>query len=267
MATMSWAGELHTVKVFFRWLHRHDVILVDPFERIDIPRRGHTLPTYLTQTEMKKLLTSTPADEMLRDRAVLEVLYSSGLRIGELVRLELRDIDLSGGVIFIRQGKGKKDRVVPVGQIACTLVSRYIREVRVATRSQSRVLFVTHEGWRMNESHVRTYILLPAIRRAEIDKHVTLHVLRHSCAIHLLENGASVRYIQSLLGHVKLETTQKYLAVVPTELKKVHSASHPSEHQRRPEPVTPSRRAPSKWDALRKLREDAHGDDPTEEQD
>ena len=93
----------------------------------------------------------------------------------------------------------------------------------------------------MNESHVRTYILLPAIRRAEIDKHVTLHVLRHSCAIHLLENGASVRYIQALLGHAKLETTQKYLAVVPTELKKVHAASHPSEHQRRPEPVTPSR--------------------------
>ena len=197
MATMSWAGELHTVKVFFRWLHWHDVILVDPFDRIDIPRRGNTLPTYLTQTEMKKLLTSTPAEEMLRDRAVLEVLYSSGLRIGELVRLEVSDVDLSGGVIFIRQGKNKKDRVVPVGQIACTLVSRYIREVRVATRSQSRVLFVTHEGRRMNESHVRTYILLPAIRRAEIDKHVTLHVLRHSCAIHLLENGASVRYITS----------------------------------------------------------------------
>jgi site-specific recombinase XerD len=80
---------------------------------------------------MKKLLTSTPAEEMLRDRAVLEVLYSAGLRIGELMRLELRDVDLTGGVIFVRQGKGKKDRVVPTGQIACTLMSRYIREVRV----------------------------------------------------------------------------------------------------------------------------------------
>jgi site-specific recombinase XerD len=90
----------------------------------------------------------------------------------------------------------------------------------------------------MNESHVSTYILLPAFRRAEIEKHVTLHVLPHSCAI----------------GHAKLETTQKYLAVVRTELKKVHSASHPSEHPRRPDPVTPSRRASTKWDALRKLR-------------
>jgi integrase/recombinase XerD len=248
---MTWAPQLHTTKHFFAWAHREDLVLLDPFEKIDIPRREKTMPPYLTQEEVKTILAATPAEEMLLDRAILEVLYSSALRISELAALNLNDIDLTEGVIFIRQGKGRKDRVVPVGRIASTLTRRYIAEVRIAAPSQRDALFVSDIGQRFTIDHLRKRVLLPALKRADIQKHVTMHVFRHSCAIHLLENGADVRYVQVLLGHAKLTTTQKYTNVVPIELKKVHSRSHPAEHQTMPGAITPTRIAPTKWDTLR----------------
>jgi integrase/recombinase XerD len=137
---------------------------------------------------------------------------------------------------------------VPLGRIAATLARRYIAEVRIAAPSQRDALFVNDDGRRFTIDHLRKRVLLPALGRTEIQKHVTMHVLRHSCAIHLLENGANVRYVQALLGHAKLETTQKYTNVVPLELKKAHAASHPSEHQTTPASVTPKRVARSRWD-------------------
>lgn len=252
---MTWAPMLYTVKHFFAWACNHDLVLIDPFARVEVPRREKTLPPYLTQSEVKAILDATPAEEMLRDRAILELLYSSALRARELVQLDLTDIDLAGGVLLVRRGKGRKDRVVPIGRIAATLTRRYVGQQRVAAPSQKRALFVTHDGRRMNDTHVRRYVLAPALNRAGIEKHVTLHVLRHSCAIHLLENGAGVRYVQALLGHAKLSTTQKYLNVIPVELKRAHTASHPSEHQRLPAAVTPMRVTRSKWDRLRKREE------------
>lgn len=254
---MSWASQLHTIKHFFAFASRNDLVLLDPFEHVEVPRRPKTLPPYLTQAEVRAILDATPAETMLIDRAILEVLYSSALRIGELARLDLRDVDLASGIIFVHCGKGRKDRVVPLGRIAATLTRRYIAEVRIAAPTQRDALFVSDIGRRFTIDQLRKRVLLPALRRAEIQKHVTMHVLRHSCAIHLLENGAGVRYVQALLGHAKLETTQKYTNVVPVELKKVHAASHPSEHQTTPATTTPKRVAPSKWDTRRHEREGA----------
>ncbi|HEV2718498.1 MAG TPA: tyrosine-type recombinase/integrase [Thermoanaerobaculia bacterium] len=254
VSATTWAPQLYTLKHFFAWLHRNDEVLLDPFERVEIPRRAKTLPPYLTQSEVKAILDATPADAMLLDRAILEVLYSSALRIGELAQLNVSDVDLAEGIVFIRQGKGRKDRVVPLGRIAATLTRRYIGQLRIAAPSQRDALFVSDSGRRFTSDQLRKHVIVPALQRAGIDKHVTPHVLRHSCAIHLLENGADVRYVQALLGHAKLETTQKYTNVVPVELKKVHAASHPSEHQTMPAKTTPTRVAPSKWDALRRRR-------------
>jgi site-specific recombinase XerD len=134
-------------------------------------------------------------------------------------------------------------------------VQRYVQTRRVAAPCDARALFVDDLGNRVTADAIARYILTPAIRGAGIQKHVTPHVLRHSCAIHLLENGAGVREVQQLLGHAKISTTQRYTNVIPIELKKVHAASHPSEHQRTPASVTPMRSRGSKWDAVRRADE------------
>lgn len=126
---------------------------------------------------------------------------------------------------------------------------------RVAAPSDAGALFVDDLGNRVTVDGVARYILAPAVRGAGIVKHVTPHVLRHSCAIHLLENGAGVREVQQMLGHAKISTTQRYTNVIPIELKKVHAASHPSEHQRTSASVTPMRSRGSKWDTLRRADE------------
>lgn len=255
LSPTSWNPVLAGVAQFFRWAARHQLVLLDPFEHVRPTPMQKTLPPYLTQAEVKAILEVCDPETQLRDRAVLEVLYSSALRIGELVRLDLADIDFGGRTLLIRQGKGKKDRVVPIGRVAAKLAQRYVQTRRVAAPSDARALFVADLGNRVTVDGVARYILAPAVRGAGIVKHVTPHVLRHSCAIHLLENGAGVREVQQLLGHAKISTTQRYTNVIPIELKKMHAASHPSEHQRAPASVTPMRSRGSKWDTLRRADE------------
>ncbi|MBV9494261.1 MAG: tyrosine-type recombinase/integrase, partial [Acidobacteria bacterium] len=180
---------------FFRWAAHHQLVLLDPFEHVRPTPMQKTLPPYLTQAEVKAILEVCDPETQLRDRAVLEVLYSSALRIGELVRLDLADIDFGGRTLLIRQGKGKKDRVVPIGRVAAKLTQRYVQTRRVAAPCDARTLFVDDLGNRVTAHGIARYILAPAIRGAGIVKHVTPHVLRHSCVIHLLENGAGVREV------------------------------------------------------------------------
>lgn len=246
---------LAAVAQFFRWAAREGLVIVDPFEHVRPTPQQRTLPPYLTQAEVRSILEVCDPETQLRDRAVLEVIYSSALRIGELVRLDLTDIDFAGRTLFIREGKGKKDRVVPIGRVAAKLTQRYVQTRRVAAPSDARVLFVDDLGNRMTIEAVTSYILAPAVHGAGIQKHVTPHVLRHSCAIHLLENGAGVREVQLLLGHAKITTTQKYLNVIPLELKKAHAASHPGEHRATPEATAPLRARSSKWDVWRRSHE------------
>jgi site-specific recombinase XerD len=251
----SWNPILAAPSQFFRWAARESIVLLDPFERVRPSPQTKTLPPYLTQAEVRSILEVCDPETQLRDRAVLEVLYSSALRIGELLRLDLTDIDFGGRTIVVRQGKGKKDRIVPIGRIAARLTRAYVQTRRVAAPCDARALFVDDMGNRMTTWGVANHILAPAIRGAGIQKHVTPHVLRHSCAIHMLERGAGIREVQQLLGHAKISTTQKYLNVIPIELKKAHAASHPGEHRSIPPSVTPIRSHASKWDSLRRPRE------------
>lgn len=246
---------LASVAQFFDWAARHNLLLINPFERVRPLPVVKTLPPYLTRQEVRALLEACDPETQLRDRAVLEVIYSSALRLRELVRLDLTDIDFGGRTITIRESKGRKDRVVPVGRIAAKLTQRYVQTKRVAAPSDARALFVDDMGNRMTAEDVSSYILAPAVRGAGIQKRVTPHVLRHSCAIHMLENGAGVREVQMLLGHAKITTTQKYLNVIPIELKKAHAASHPGEHRAMPKSEELKWRRGSKWDALRRPRE------------
>jgi len=239
LSPTTWNPRLAAVKTFFAWAMKNELVLIDPFEHVRTTPLQTTLPPYLTQDEVRAMLEACDAEAQLRDRAVLELLYSSALRISELVRLDLTDIDYSERVVLVRQGKGRKDRVVPVGRIATRLVQRYVQTRRVASAADARALFVDDIGHRVTTGGVRNYILAPAVRGAGIIKHVTPHVLRHSCAVHMLENGASVREVQQLLGHAKISTTQKYLNVIPIELKKAHRASHPAEHQQMPGEASP----------------------------
>jgi len=246
LAPKTQAERLWNLKAFFRWLERHSRILVDPFAEIEVTEPRKALPVYLSEAEVNTLLDRTPTAEptALRDRAVLETLYGSALRVGELVRLDLGDVDLSRGLVNVRHGKGKKDRVVPMGRIAARLTARYIQTARLAAPSGAHALFLNDYGHRITGDAIRKAILAPALERAGIEKHVTPHVLRHSCAVHLLENGASVREVQVLLGHAKINTTQLYLAVVPLALQAVHRATHPAEHAPTPESANPTKCIP-----------------------
>jgi site-specific recombinase XerD len=246
---------LAAVAQFFRWAARESLVLVDPFEHVRPAPQLRALPPYLMQTEVRSILEVCDPETQLRDRAVLEVLYSSALRIRELVRLDLKDIDFASRTLLIREGKGKKDRVVPIGRIAAKLVQRYVQTKRVAARCDAHAVFVDDLGNRVTTDGVARYILAPAVRGAGIKKHVTSHGLRHSCAIHMLENGAGVREVQMLLGHAKITTTQKYLNVIPIELKRAHAASHPGEHRTTPKTEELKWRRASKWDALRRPHE------------
>lgn len=255
LSPTSWNPILASVAQFFRWAARNNLVLLDPFERVRPMPQTKALPPYLTRQEVRAMLDACDPDAQLRDRAVLELVYSSALRLRELIRLDLTDIDFGGRTIVIRESKGRKDRIVPVGRIAAKLTQRYVQTRRVAAPCDARALFVDDLGNRITEHDLRRYILAPAIRGAGITKRVTPHVLRHSCAIHMLECGAGVREVQMLLGHAKITTTQKYLNVIPMELKKAHAASHPGEHRAKPKIDEPKWRRGSKWDARRRPRE------------
>ncbi|RLC05679.1 MAG: site-specific tyrosine recombinase XerD [Deltaproteobacteria bacterium] len=209
---------------FFRYLSSRNRILVDPFVKIELPRRELRLPrNILTEVEMIRLLhaPNVNTDKGKRDRAMLELVYSSGLRRAEIINLDVGDIDLQNGRVFIRLGKPRKDRVVPVGKKACEWITVYLEEVRPYLVIDSRVkaLFVSYRGGRLRP-YTLGELLQKYTKLAKITKRITWHTLRHTCATHLLQNGADIRFIQELLGHVSLESTAIYTRVSPEELKK-----------------------------------------------
>lgn len=168
----------------------------------------------------------------LRDRAILETLYSTGIRRMEMTRLTLYDVDLAQGTVMVRQGKGAKDRLIPIGARACAWIARYLEEVRplLATRSDELALFLTDYGESFEKNRlgdlVRRYL-----RHAGIP-HGSCHAFRHAMATHMLENGADIRFIQAMLGHSELSTTQIYTQVSIGKLKEIHTATHPARLER-----------------------------------
>ncbi len=227
------ARKLSTLKGMFKFLRRHHRLEQDPTSRVDAPGFGKRLPVVLDLDEVEVLLSAPDrsSPEGLRDWAMLEVLYATGLRVSELVNLLQREVDLSAGFVRV-VGKGDKQRIVPLGEVAIDAVEEYIEQARgVLLHNKggpgaSPALFVTRRGGPMTRQGFWKNIKRYATESG-IDKSISPHKLRHSFATHLLERGADLRAVQQLLGHADIDTTQIYTHVARQRLKALHDLHHP----------------------------------------
>ena len=221
--------QISAIRTYFKFLVGEGIAARDPSERIESPKRWRTLPAVLTLPEIDKLLAAPNTDEPLaiRDRALLEFAYATGVRVSELVALKLQDIMFEDGVARVF-GKGAKERLVPVGRRALGAVALYAREIR-PTLDRGKTLgflFLNARGTPL--SRVGAWGVIKATaRRAGLTKRVTPHTLRHTFATHLLEGGADLRAVQEMLGHADLATTQLYTHVDRDYLRTVHKSYHP----------------------------------------
>jgi integrase/recombinase XerD len=225
--------QLTVLRMFFKFLAAENLILINPAASLELPRQPHKLPrVILTAREAKKILDSIDTTQPmgLRDRAILEILYSTGIRVTELINLTPADIDFEQGFLRIEDGKGGKTRVVPLGEIAVFYVKEYLKKARPQT-DQTAVFLSMQQGLPLNRPNVAA-ICHHRTLQAGIKKKVTPHTWRHTCATLMLKSGADIRYIQELLGHASLKTTQIYTKVAVRDLKKVHSRCHPREKER-----------------------------------
>ena len=226
------------VQRFFRWLVRNNHLLSNPASELELPRLPERIPRdVLSVEEAERVLAipdlATPLG--LRDRAILELLYSTGLRRAELTRLAVYDVDFADGTVLVREGKGRKDRRTPVGERALMWVAKYLSDVRpeLAVEPDDGVLFLTYKG-RGFSREVIGDVVKQAIVEAGVAKQGACHMFRHTAATLMLENGADIRYIQEFLGHAKLDTTQVYTRVSIRKLKEIHAATHPGARLERP---------------------------------
>lgn len=232
-------GCLAPLKTFFKWAARENHILYNPASELELPRQPKRLPrNLLSVQEVEAILNEAePGNAQgLRDRAMLELLYSTGLRRMEAPHLALYDVDLTRRLVFVREGKGKKDRVVPLGERAAAWVDKYLTEARPELlAAPGEALFVSDYGEPMSADQVSD-----KVRRykefAGIHKPGAAHLLRHACATHMLDNGADIRFIQELLGHSNLATTEIYTHVSIDKLQQIHAATHPARLTRTPRP-------------------------------
>ncbi len=229
LAAASIRRNVSAVRTYFRFLTGDGIVVRDPSERLETPKRWRSLPDVLTVAEVQQLLASPTLDDALvfRDRALLELAYGAGLRVSEWITLGVRDLLLEDGLVRVF-GKGSKERLVPIGRSAIGAAAIYLRELRpkLEKGEGKGVLFLNSRGkpltrmgaWKILRGHVD---------RAGIAKHVSPHTLRHSFATHLLEGGADLRAVQEMLGHVDIATTQIYTHVDREYLRQVHRSFHP----------------------------------------
>ena len=225
LKSRSVSRRLSALRTFFKFLIREGLLKNNPVASLSSPKQDKPLPLFLTEEEVTKLIEAAqPKDERgLRDRAVMETLYSTGIRVSELVGLNIEDIDFIGGVAKV-MGKGKKERIVPIGDIALSTIRAYLE--RRKKHQEAQALFLNKSGRRITDRGVRN-IIDKYIRMAGIKQGVSPHTLRHSFATHLLDRGADLRSVQELLGHVNLSTTQIYTHLTTEKLKKVYDKAHP----------------------------------------
>ncbi len=220
---------LIALKTLFKWLMKQHVLLSNPASELELPRPELRLPAVLTEEEMERVLAQPDLGELVgvRDRAILETLYSTGMRRMEVLGLSLYDIDQERGTVLIRQGKGKRDRMVPIGARALAWVTKYLAEARphLSMSEDEKHLFVSSLGGAMQgapfSQRVHAYVKACGKRGA-------CHLFRHTMATLMLEGGADVRYVQQMLGHASLESTQLYTHVSIRQLQAVHAATHPA---------------------------------------
>ncbi|MGE5396884.1 MAG: site-specific tyrosine recombinase XerD [Chitinophagales bacterium] len=228
-AFSSSARHISSIKTFFRFLIQEGIITNNPANNLESPRVNRKLPDVLTIEEVDHLLDQpNPAIQTgLRDKAMFELMYGTGLRVSELLSLEIEDINLTAGYVRC-MGKGKKERIVPVNQTAIYWINRYVARARphLIKDSLNRILFVNVAGNRLTRQGFWK-ILNRHATDAGIGKTVTPHTLRHSFATHLLENGADLRAVQEMLGHADISTTQIYTHMTTIHLREVYQRSHP----------------------------------------
>lgn len=223
------ARKLAAVKGLFKFLEGERIITKSPTAFIETPRLWRTLPHTLNLPEVERLLASVKAEGLgLRDGAILELLYGTGLRVSELVALDLGNLNFEAG--FLRCiGKGNKERIVPLGRTAAEAITRYLKTQRprlIARHPEMQVLFVNRRGGRLTRQRI-WQVLRRYAKAGLINKTIGPHTLRHSFATHLLERGADLRTVQELLGHANISTTQRYTHVDRARLKSVHEKFHP----------------------------------------
>ncbi|KAF0994650.1 site-specific tyrosine recombinase XerD [Geobacillus sp. TFV-3] len=225
------ARHLASIRSFHQFLLREKIAAQDPTVHIETPQFERTLPKVLSVEEVEALLAAPQASTPfgLRDKAMLELLYATGMRVSELVQLNLSDVHLTMG--FVRcYGKGRKERIVPIGRMAIEALTHYLERGRPQLvnprRRTTEALFLNHYGQRLTRQGFWK-ILKRLAKEAGIEKELTPHTLRHSFATHLLENGADLRAVQELLGHADISTTQIYTHVTKTRLKDVYKQYHP----------------------------------------
>jgi tyrosine recombinase XerC len=217
------ARHLSVLRSFFKFLTREGYLKNNPTLSISTPKQEKRLPLFLTEEEITRLIESAlPKDERgSRDKAILETFYSTGVRISELVGLDITDVDFIGGIVKV-MGKGKKERIVPIGEKAIAAIRAYLDK----RKKQTDTLFLNKSGQRITTRGVR-YIVKKYIRLASIKQGVSPHTLRHSFATHLLNRGADLRSVQELLGHANLSTTQIYTHLTTERLRDVYDKAHP----------------------------------------
>lgn len=225
-------GHITPIRAWFKWLAKQNHILYNPASDLDLPRLDRRLPRNVLTVKEAEAVLAVPDIEVptgLRDRAMLEVLYSTGMRRMELIHLQVFDLDAERGTVMIRLGKGRKDRMVPIGERAIAWVEKYRDDVRpdLATGIDEGTLFLTHLGEAFSPNRL-TQLVREYVQAARIGKSGSCHLFRHTMATLMLENGADIRYIQAILGHAELSTTQIYTQVSIRQLKAIHTATHPA---------------------------------------
>jgi len=220
-----------SVRAFFKYLTQQNYLLYNPASELVMMKQPTTLPVVLSEAEVESLLQQPDTNDPLgvRDRAILELFYSTGLRRSELCRLELQDVSFSRKTLFIRQGKGGKDRLVPIGDRALRWLTHYVEQVRdqLLLSTDNLTLFLSDYGDAYRGGKVGSMVKR-CMKKAGIDVSGSCHLLRHAMATHMLEHGADIRFIQAMLGHTNMSTTEVYTHVSIRKLQEVHAATHPA---------------------------------------
>lgn len=226
LSKVSIARKIASIRSFFKFLFREGIIKNNPASSLSTPKRDKHLPKFLDEKEIVVLLESPDRESEAgaRDRAILETLYSTGIRVSELVGLNMDHIDQIGGVVKVF-GKGKKERIVPIGERALQAIRDYLKKKRPITRD-TKALFFNKSGGRLTDRSVRR-IINKYIIKASIQQKISPHTLRHSFATHMLDHGADLRSVQELLGHANLSTTQIYTHITTERLKSAYEKAHP----------------------------------------
>ena len=269
---LSVAGQrnrLTAVRTWFKYLMRENLILYNPASELELPKPEKRLPKHTLTPEEAEQVLSQPdieTDAGLRDRAILEVLYSTGIRRQEVINLTRQDINAGAGVIAVRQGKGKKDRFVPIGERALVWTQKYLDDIRAqhALPASPDNLFLDETGKAL-DPHKVSRAVKKYVKQAAIDKVGSCHLFRHTMATLMLDNGADIRFIQQMLGHSQLSTTEIYTHVAIHKLKEIHTATHPARLKDRRTESEDATVEPTENELLTALAAEAEEDDETPE--